>query len=102
MRKVLCSECSMEMKYYDRVRRIVRCEYGTKRTVYVKRYFCSCCGIIRRILPNYILPYKHYDKRIIDGFVHGKYSSEQLEFEDYPCELTIANWKRYFKPPTFI
>lgn len=102
MKRPICSKCGSEMKYYDRVKRIVRREHGTKNIVYIERYFCKSCCIVRRILPNYILPHKHYDKRIIDGFINGVYSNEQLEFEDYPCELTIANWKRYFEPPTFI
>ena len=99
---VVCSKCGSVMKYYDRVKRVVRLAYGSKKNVYIKRYSCRKCGSVCRILPEHILPYKHYEKKIIEGFVLGRLTSELLEYEDYPCETTIANWKRYFDPPTFI
>ena len=92
----LCLECGSSAKYYDMVKRIVRGKNGKKRFITIKRYFCSSCGSVHRIIPDYILPFKHYEKSIINGFVSGKLSSEQLEFEDYPCDATIAHWKKYF------
>lgn len=98
----VCSKCGSVMKYYDRVKRTVKLTYGSKKNIYVKRYSCPKCSSICRKLPDNILPYKHYDKKIIEGFVLGRLTSELLEYEDYPCDSTIVNWKRYFDPPTFI
>ena len=92
----VCSKCGSAMRYYDRVKRIVRQAYGSKSKVYVKRYSCLTCGSVCRFLPDNLLPCKHYDKDIIEGFVLGLLNSDLLEYEDYPCESTIANWKRYF------
>lgn len=93
---ICCKLCGTETRRYDRVRRIIRCGYGKKKIAMIDRYICLKCGKVCRALPDNLLPYKQYDRRIIEGFVNGKLSSELLEFEDYPCETTIANWKRYF------
>ena len=64
----ICSECGGVLKYYDKVRRIVRTKGGVKCNVEVKRYRCGDCRTIHRDLPDFIFPYKHYDAEIIRGF----------------------------------
>ena len=100
--KVPCVKCGSSTKYYDKVKRIVKGKNGKKRRISVKRYACPNCGSVHRLIPDYILPYKHYERTIIEGFISGNLSSNQLEYEDYPCEATVAIWKRYHLPLTFI
>ena len=79
-------------KYRDSVRRLVREAYGKKSKVLVARYKCTRCGYIFRVLPEYLLPYKHYRKEIIAKVIDGSITSETEGFEDYPCELTMKKW----------
>ncbi len=90
---IFCSRCGETAKYYDTVKRFVRVEYGEQRVLYVERYICVNCRFIHRNLPDTLLPYKHYEKHIIDGFIFGTLTSEMLEYEDYPCISTIKIWK---------
>ncbi len=87
-----CPNCNGELRYYDSVKRIVRTKYGKSRWITIYRLACKECGIIHRELPEYLLPYKHYELDIIMGFSKGILSSENLAFEDYPCQLTIDKW----------
>jgi len=54
---------------------------------------CTGCGALHNELPSELLPYKHYEAEIIQGFIFEQYSSCDLEFEDYPSETTIKRWR---------
>lgn len=84
------------MAHRDYVRRIVRLGGGIFEFVKIERVRCTVCGLTSRVLPDYILPFKHYRKDIIEGFVSGRLQvgDESLRFEDYPCDLTISRWIR--------
>lgn len=92
----ICPACGGELRYYDTIRRMIKKEGGLKAWVLLPRAVCQKCGRIHRELPEDILPYKHYTKTIIDGFLTGDFSTLDLEFEDYPSEGTVANWKAEF------
>lgn len=87
-----CPKCGGTLKYYDNVRRIIRTKGGNTSWIRVKRYKCENCNKIHRLLPDFIFPYKHYEADIILGVVNGLITSNTLEFEDYPCEMTIKRW----------
>lgn len=88
-----CPLCGKEIKHYDHVHRSVRGEYGARRWIDIQRFVCSGCGSVHSELPFELLPHKHYEARIIKGFIFGAYSLSDLEFEDYPSENTIKRWK---------
>lgn len=87
-----CSTCDGFLKYYDKVRRNVRTRYGSKYTIKIRRYRCMDCTKLHREMPPEILPYKHYERCIIEGVVNKYISSETIGFEDYPCERTMTRW----------
>lgn len=93
----VCPRCSGRLSYFDKPSRIVRGRYGKVRYEKIRRLICVKCGSVHRELPLYLLPYKHYERQIIEGFVCQQLSIFDLEFEDYPCESTIRTWKRIFK-----
>lgn len=88
-----CPKCNGELRYYDKVRRIVRGRYGRKNYIFLSRFRCSCCGATHREFNNDIVPYKRYEREIIFGVIEGLITCETLGFEDYPCELTMIYWK---------
>lgn len=88
-----CPRCGHSAEYYDKVLRIVRTKRGKKYWQQVPRLRCLSCGHIHRTLPDTLIPFKHYERDIIDGFVSGTLSQSNLDFEDYPCDATISKWK---------
>lgn len=88
-----CPKCGRELKYYDKVKRIVRTRYGHSFSIKIRRLKCLGCGCIHREIPNDIVPYKHYEYEIILGVLEGLITSDTLGFEDYPCEMTMNRWK---------
>ena len=89
-----CPDCGGYLKYYDKVSRIVRTKGGIKHWTKVKRYKCIVCRKLHRVLPDYIFPYKHYSADIITGVLNGTITTDNLEFEDYPSEITMKRWAR--------
>lgn len=89
-----CPNCSGLLKPYDTVYRIVRTKGGVIKRVKIGRYVCVNCGRVHRALPNYILPFKHYEHDIIEGVINGYISYDTLGYEDYPCETTMIRWHK--------
>lgn len=87
-----CPNCGGNLKYYDRVSRMIRVKGGDKRYLKVRRFKCVECRKIHRELPNYIYPYKQYEADIIKGVLEGYITPETIGFEDYPCEMTMSRW----------
>lgn len=90
-----CPNCGGELRYYDKVRRMVRERYGRKRELYLRRYRCKECGVTHREMQDFLIPYKRYEREIIFGVMEGLITCETLGFEDYPCELTMRLWMRF-------
>lgn len=90
----ICPLCGGDLQPRGDVKRIVRLENGEKTFIKISRFSCKQCKHWHRVIPKDIIPYKHYPKRIIDGFNEDVYSNNDLEFEDYPSELTIKRWRK--------
>lgn len=90
----VCPNCGGEIKYYDHVKRMYKEKYGQKKYLYLARYRCKGCHAIHRILPDNLLPYKHYSADVIFGVVNGFITNTTIGFEDYPCDWTMKNWKK--------
>ena len=93
-----CPDCGKEMSHYDSVRRLVKGKDGTRYEIKLKRYRCKNCGKIHRQIPDKILPYKQYEAEIIQGVVEGSITPFLLDFEDYPCEMTMKRWREKYIP----
>lgn len=89
-----CPKCGGDLRYYDRVKRIIREGDGKKRWVFINRFRCLRCKSIHRMLPDYLYPFRQYNLEVIQGVLEGYISPETLGYEDYPCEMTMNRWKK--------
>lgn len=89
-----CPDCGGNLKYYDRVPRLIRVKGGVKTYLKIRRFKCNDCYKLHRELPDNIFPYKHYDAEIIKGVLDGYITTDTLGYEDYPCEMTMSRWTR--------
>jgi hypothetical protein len=48
-----------------------------------------------RCLPEGITRFKQYKTDIIDGVRSGEIDESMLEYEDYPCEVTMRRWRTH-------
>lgn len=87
-----CPNCGGDLKHYDSVQRLVRTTRGAKNRIRLRRFRCKDCNKLHRELPEYVLPYKHYEADIIKGVREGHITSETIGYEDNPCEMTMLRW----------
>ena len=88
-----CPKCGGDLKYYDRVTRIVRTKGRKTWKIPMRRLQCTRCGSVHRELPELIFPYKQYEAEVIIGVLEGFITCETIGFEDYPCEMTMVRWQ---------
>ena len=48
-------------------------------------------------MPDILAPYKHYHLDIIMGMLDGTLTTDDLEYETYPCEKTVERWKAWLE-----
>lgn len=90
--ELFCPNCGGKLKYYDSVSRMVRGKFRRVKHIKIRRLRCIKCKCIHRELPNCIFPYKQYDAEIIRGVIEEIITCETLDYEDYPCEMTMIRW----------
>ena len=89
----ICPDCGGDLVKYDRRKRIVRLGFGRKVWTTLTRFRCQGCRRYHREIPKNSLPFKQYDRRIVEGFRSGRLNTCMDAYEDYPCDGTIKNWK---------
>jgi uncharacterized Zn finger protein len=89
----ICPSCGGDLRYYDKVERILRTKGRVSRRVEIRRLRCLKCGKVHRELTNDIFPYKQYETEVIRGVLEGLITCETLGYEDYPCETTMVRWR---------
>lgn len=82
-----------ELRPYSSVKRYIKTKYGKKNEIILRRFKCKSCGKVHRELTDQVIPYKHYERDVIEGVIEGLITPEVLGFEDYPCEATMKRWK---------
>lgn len=93
MKHSICQICGGYESKNGHVLRSVKTKGGVTKFVKIQRVICKQCSKTRRILPKNILPYKHYEREIIEGVLEGLITSDTLGYEDYPCEMTMNRWR---------
>lgn len=88
-----CPNCGGQLKYYDKVNRIIRSKQRSTKWIRIRRMRCQVCGGLHRELPRDIFPYKQYETEIIRGVLEGLITTDTIGYEDYPCEMTMVRWK---------
>ena len=81
--------------FRDYCKRTVRHDDGEAETFFIPRHKCSdpSCGKIHRMLPDFMVPFKHYAEDVISDSIND--SAEQSQVCDGPSAATIDRWKRW-------
>lgn len=84
MEKFECPHCgSIDIIGWGSDKRILKNSRGEKSEIRIKKRLCKNCGKVFRVYPNDILPYKHYERSVVEG-----------DYGDGPDESTIRRWSR--------
>lgn len=61
----------------------------------VRKCVDESCGKCHRLLPDEMVPYKHYEADLIEAVIDGLAGEEDPALADGPCPLTIRRWKEW-------
>lgn len=89
-----CPVCGDKLRKYDKVKRILKTKHGLKTEIIIDRVYCKRCKKVHRVIPEEIMPYKHYEKEMILGVQEGFITPYTYGFEDFPSEKQMDRWKR--------
>jgi len=89
---VFCPVCAYICTGYDTRTRNVIGDDGAVEVYLLQRVKCKSCKTFHVVLPDFIQPYKHYSKAVINNVLTG--SGDDCHAEN----STIWRWKNY--PPS--
>ena len=91
-----CPICGDALAKKDWVERGIKKAGGTRRNRYIERRCCKKCSKTYRLLPDDLLPCKHYEAELIKKVINDDYEfsdDELLDMEQFPCDTTLSRWK---------
>ena len=71
-------------------------EDGRKHWYKIPRCRCEHCGALHRMIPDFLIPFKHYETEVIGGVLE-KVITPDTAPDDGPCEMTMLRWLRWFE-----
>lgn len=93
-----CKNCgSTDLRLRRYVWRKIKDVNGMSRSVKVPQLICNNCNTTMRHLPTNLMPYKQYERDIIEGVINGSITSSLVYGGEYPSEETMKLWVRQSK-----
>ena len=93
----LCPQCRKGMlKHRAHVHRHIRKEdTGKKEWYWIPLSKCDNknCGAMRRLLPDFMVPYKHYEEEAVSDVLNEVITEESPV--DFPSVQTMRHWKAW-------
>ena len=86
------------MIFRDYCKRIVRFEDGDHEWIKIPRHQCNNpkCRKIHRMLPDVLVPFKHYPEETISGVLDDIVGPEDMDSENFPSEKSMDRWHHWF------
>lgn len=94
----LCPVCKAGLLIFrDYCSRIIRYEGGDSEKLCIPRHQCNNpkCRKLHRMLPDILVPYKHYSESVINDAVNDTLELDRIK--DAPSLVTIRRWKRWIR-----
>jgi len=91
---ILCSLCHGGLKYHGSYRRYLLDEDSNREQGWAAQVHCVTCNVYPALIPDFIMPYKHYKAEVVEKVIaaHGK--GENVERLD-GCAADISTMRRW-------
>lgn len=89
-----CPDCGQEIVYRDSRQRIWdHCNEPTD-WILIHRMFCRTCNRLHTVLPDVLVPHKHYGASEIETVLESEVRSDEVS------DSTVARWRQWIKGNT--
>ena len=95
----MCPVCGGKLEKKGWVTRIEKKAGGGRETLLIEIRKCTneSCRKCHRLLPDELLPYKHYDAELIEAVIDGVASEEDEALEEGPSPVTMKRWQEWWE-----
>ena len=93
---VLCPDCNGSMSLHGTYRRHCRDNSGKRHYGWVAQGYCATCVCYHSILPNFIIPHKHYNCGVI-GSVIAAAEARWIVEQSCICAADISTMRRWIR-----
>ena len=96
--EVVCVICSGTLKVHGCYRRHCRDEEGGRQYGWVAQGHCKACGKYPALIPQFLMPYKHYRTEVIEGVIAESENGVLVEhLGGYSADVsTMRRWVSQF------
>ena len=93
---IKCGICNGPLSVHGCYCRHILDEDGKRRDGWIAQGCCAACKKYPAIIPDFIMPYKHYEAAVIESAI-SKVEEEGLRLSECPAdECTIRRWASQF------
>ena len=96
--KALCARCGGPMTVHDCYPRHILDEYGARHDGWIVQGCCGACKKYPSLIPDFIMPYKHYETAVIEAAILKVEEEGGLRLIDCPAAgSTVWRWVNQFE-----
>jgi len=92
----VCPFCQKRLTAHDWNHRTEHCLDGTTNKYMVEDRYCESCKKMQRLLPDTIVPHKHYSAEAIERMIFDDADNILNEYPDTANEFTINRFKAWW------
>lgn len=95
--QTICPKCGCATIFHDKYNRYLRIGENVEWII-IQRVVCCGCGKTHAIIPDFIMPYKHYVIADIEGVLRGIFDGVAYEHVETSASIsTVKRWYGEFK-----
>ena len=91
---ILCSLCHGGLKYHGSYRRYLLDEESNREQGWAAQVHCVACNVYPALIPDFIMPYKHYRAEVVEKVIAAHGNGENLERLG-GCAADISTMRRW-------
>jgi hypothetical protein len=93
---VLCGLCMGSLKYHGCYWRQIKDDDGVCQNGWVAQGHCASCNKYPALLPEFIMPYKHYRADVINGVIKESEAGATIEYIA-GCAADVSTMRRWVR-----
>ena len=94
--EVVCADCLGQLLIHSCYQRHCRDESGERQHGWVAQGHCVACNSYPALIPEFIMPHKHYKAEVIEGVVTSSEEGVSIE-QKGGCAADVSTMRRWIK-----
>ena len=87
--KICCERCLQRMSIHSHYKRVIK---ETGELIAITIVWCSTCRKWHALLPDFLLPHKHYSGNEVEGVIIDSATEAVSQIETSASESTVRRW----------